>query len=101
MIEKVSDTITSIPQILEHVERDSLLLQIYQLEPQRLDHVVDTAFKCEWPDERWQEYERCKEMAARFVGIEAKHPELRTSAHYEVVLAFIDWLLPEGMEDAS
>jgi hypothetical protein len=24
------------------------------------------------------------------------HPELRTSAHYEVVIAFIDWLLPES-----
>jgi len=31
----------------------------------------------------------------KLVGFEANHPELRTSQHYEVMLAFIDWLLPE------
>ena len=33
-------------------------------------------------------------MRAQFVGSQAQHPELRTNRHYEVVLGYIDWLLP-------
>jgi hypothetical protein len=99
---EMTNSITGIPQILEKVESDSLLIQIYQLEPVQLEQIVDLAFTCEWPDERWQEYARLKRMASQFAGWNAKHPELRTAGHYDVVLAFIDWLLPEArMEDAG
>ena len=37
-----------------------------------------------------------KSIASRIVGVQAVQPELRTNRHYEVMLAFIDWMLPEG-----
>lgn len=37
---------------------------------------------------------------ARFVGRNARRPELRTSAHYTVLMAFVDWMLPESEEAA-
>jgi hypothetical protein len=40
-------------------------------------------------------------MRAQFVGRDARRPELRTSAHYVVMLGYIDWLLPEAMEGAG
>lgn len=38
---------------------------------------------------------------AQFVGRDARRPELRTSAHYEVMLAFLDWLLPVALEEVG
>jgi hypothetical protein len=92
------NSITGIPQILERVESDSLLIQIYQLEPECLEQIVSSAFGLEWPAERWQEYTRLKRIASQLAGWDAKHSELRTNQHYEVLLAFIDWLLPEERE---
>jgi hypothetical protein len=34
-----------------------------------------------------------KKYGAQFVSTHAQHPELRTAAHDEVMLAFLDWLL--------
>jgi hypothetical protein len=45
-----------------------------------------------------------KKYGAQFVGTHAQHPELRTSAHYVVMLAFLDWLLEStavAMEEAG
>ena len=38
---------------------------------------------------------------AQFVGSQAQHPELRTAGHYEVILGFIDWLLPVALEETA
>lgn len=32
-------------------------------------------------------------MRAQCVGTQARHPELRTNRHYEVILGYIDWLI--------
>lgn len=31
---------------------------------------------------------------AQYVGSDARRPELSSTGHYEVVLGYIDWLLP-------
>jgi hypothetical protein len=40
-------------------------------------------------------------MRAQFVGTQAQHPELRTSAHYEVILGFIDWLIESVCDECA
>lgn len=90
------NSIEGIPQVLERVESEILLAQVYKLEPQRLEQIVDLALMCECPDERWQNYERLKKVSAQFVGFSARRNELRTYQHYEVMLGFIDWLLPDN-----
>ncbi len=83
-------------QALARIERNSRLAQVYTLEQDRLEQVIDLALMVEDPANHWREYERLKEMASRFVGFQARHDELRTCQHYEVMLAFIDWLLPDN-----
>lgn len=83
-------------QAIAHIQENWLLAQVYELEKERLEQIVDLALMVESPDSHWQEYERLKEMASRFVGFDANHPKLKTTAHYEVMVNFIDWLLPES-----
>lgn len=82
-------------QALERVQRNNLLVQVHTLEKQRLEQVVDLALMVEDPANRWHEYERLKKMASRFVGFDAQNRELATNQHYEVMIDFIDWMLPE------
>jgi hypothetical protein len=83
------------PKALERVESDHLLAQVYALEPTELESLIDIArVHCSDPSERWENYEMLKKSVRRLVGFDAKHPELSTNQHYEVLLAFIDWLLP-------
>lgn len=88
--------ITRIQQVSKWVAGNRLLSQVYAVETEHLEQIVDLALNCEYSDERWQYYERLKGMANRVVGWNASHDELRTNAHYEVMMIFIDWLLPEG-----
>jgi len=80
---------------LGQVHRSRLLTQIYELERQPLEQIIDLALMVENPANHWREYERLKEMASSFVGFCAQNSELATNWHYEVMLDFIDWLLPE------
>lgn len=92
---------------LEQIQRSNLLTQTYTLEKQRLEQIVELALMVENPANRWQEYERLKAMASDIVGFEAQRSELATCGHYEVMMDFIDWLLPDEtmaaieMESAS
>lgn len=93
---------------LQRVQNSNRLLEVYTLEKEQLEMVIDLASMVEDPANHWKEYERLKEIASRFVGFYARHDELATCQHYEVMLDFIDWLLPDGriedwedMEDAS
>ena len=79
---------------LDAIEHEKHLAAIYQLEPNRLEAILDTALEYGSAEYRWECYEALKRFVAQFVGTQAQHPELRTSAHYEVILGFIDWLLP-------
>jgi len=81
---------------LNALQHQSHLTEIYEFENERMDTLVDLALSCESAAYRWRDYEVLKKFVCRFVGKEATQPELRTSAHYEVVIAFIDWLLPES-----
>lgn len=83
---------------LERVHQHRRLIEIYKLEQERLEQVVDLALMVENPANHWQEYERLKVMAAQFVGFEAQCSELATCQHYEVMLDFIDWLLPNNAD---
>jgi hypothetical protein len=83
-------------QAITHIQENRLLAQVYQLEKERLEQIVDLALMVEDPASHWREYERLKRMASRFVGWDANHPELKTTTHYEVMVNFIDWLLPES-----
>lgn len=83
-------------QALERVQENRRLVQVYRLEKERLEQVIDLALMVEDPANHWREYERLKEMASRFVGFQARHDDLATCQHYEVMLAFIDWLLPDN-----
>lgn len=81
---------------LQHIQENRLLAQVYTLEQERLEQVIDLALMVEDPANHWREYERLKEMASRFVGFQARHDDLATCQHYEVMLGFIDWLLPDN-----
>ncbi len=83
-------------QALQHVQEHRLLAQIYRLEQARLEQVIDLALMVEQPANHWREYERLKEKASQFVGFRAQYDELATCQHYEIMLDFIDWLLPDS-----
>jgi hypothetical protein len=85
---------------LEALKHEPHLAEIGEFEPECIDTVLKFVQECTIPAFRWMNYEILKKSVARFVGRNARCPELRTSAHYEALLAFIDWLLPE-MEQAS
>ncbi len=84
---------------LDAISHENHLVEIYQLEPERMNVLIDIALAHTDPDNRWVAYETLKKFVTCFVGMYATRDELRTAAHYEVILAFIDWLLPSGMED--
>ncbi len=80
---------------LDALHQQQYLVEIFDHEPERMDMLIDLALSGAHSAYRWQDYELLKKFVARFVGRDAVHPELRTAAHYEIILAFIDWLLPE------
>jgi hypothetical protein len=83
---------------LDAIAHEKHLAEIYQLEPNRIEAILDTALKYGSAETRWECYEALKRFSSQFVGRDARSPELRTSAHYEVMLAFLDWLLPVALE---
>lgn len=79
---------------LDAIEHEKHLAEIYQLETECIDTILDFAMGCFIPAFRWMNYEILKKYVAQFVGSQAQHPELRTNRHHEVLLGYIDWLLP-------
>jgi hypothetical protein len=81
-------------QALQRIQQYRRLVEIYRFEREQLEQVIDSALMLENPVNHWQEYERLKGMMSQFVGFGARHSELATSQHYEIMLDFIEWLLP-------
>lgn len=81
-------------QALQHIHQYRRLAEIYSLEKEQVEQVIESALMIEGPVNHWQEYERLKEMMSHFVGWDARHSELATSQHYEIMLEFVEWLLP-------
>jgi hypothetical protein len=81
-------------QALAHIQEYKRLVEIYELEKTQLETVIEQALMVERTAHYWREYERLKEMMSRFVGWEARHKKIATSQHYEIMLYFIEWLLP-------
>ena len=78
--------------ILPVIEGDTRLKQIYAVEPQALENIIEAALFGSFSG-YWRAYTQLKQQAISFVGWEAGQSELRTSSHYESVITFIDWLL--------
>lgn len=80
------------PYVLATIEQDSRLKEIYRVEPQALERLIDQALFGAFCD-HWVAYEQLKRQAMTFVGWDAQRHELRTNSHYESIMIFIDWLL--------
>ena len=66
------------------------------VEQQAVEAIIDQALAYPSDENRWHAYEDLKAQASRIVGWDAQHASLSTSTHYEVMVSFIDWLLPRG-----
>lgn len=85
-------------EALLRVQREQVLHEVYVLEPRALETVIEQALAHPPDENRWQAYEDLKAQASQIVGWDARHIPLTTVTHYEVMVAFIDWLLPRQDE---
>lgn len=69
---------------------------VYEIEPARLEQLIDLALTCDDPQWRRADQSLLNLIAGHIVGKEANHPLLRSSRYEDALLTFIDWLLPEG-----
>jgi len=69
---------------------------VYELEPDRLEQLIDLALTCDDPEWRCADQTLLGFIADYIVGAGASHPLLRSSRHEQAVYAFIDWLLPQA-----
>lgn len=83
-------------QAVAQVHRSAALVETYQLEQQAVEAIIDQALAYPSDENRWHAYEDLKAQASQIVGWDAQHESLSTTTHYEVMVAFIDWLLPSG-----
>ena len=81
-------------QALARIQQYERLVDIYTFERERLEMIVELALMVEKPVNHWIEYERLKDLMSQFVGYGARHKEISTCQHYEIMLDFIEWLLP-------
>jgi hypothetical protein len=80
-------------QALEQMHRFRELSEVAELEQSQMQHIIDSALAHEDASEHWQAYEDLKAVASGIVGWDARYPQLKTCAHYEIMVEFIDWLL--------
>ena len=80
---------------LTYINQYQLLKQVRDLEQEALDHIIDDALSMDSEIGHWHAYERLKKQAKHIVGWYAKRDELMSSAHYEMMIMFLDWLLTE------
>ncbi len=74
---------------------------VYELEPARLERLVDLALECDDPEWRRADRNLLRLVASHIVGKDASHPLLRSPRYEEALLTFIDWLLPETESSES
>lgn len=86
-------------EALERVGKNPLLDQVYKLEQKQFLEIIDFAISCTNPACKPVYSETLAQMAEKITGRKAKHHDLRSRGHHEVLLAFIDWLLPDMLEE--
>jgi len=81
---------------LSKIQCNTELAQVYRLERAQIETIIDTALIHNDPARHWFAYSDLKAQVTKIVGWEAPRQELRSSAHYDVMVEFIDWLLSLG-----
>lgn len=61
--------------------------------------ILQIASNPEPRENRWIAYEALKRMAQQFVGWDARHKDMRTALHHEMLMEAIDQLLPDSDEE--
>jgi|GEM_PF-3839453 len=78
---------------LQRIETQAVYKRMFAVEPDL--YAILTVAATQPPErERWKAYCVLKRLCEPLVGFSARHPELRTPAHYEAMLCAIDELLP-------
>lgn len=86
-------------EAMERVQNNYALLEAYKLEKQGIDAIVDQALNYPASGNRWPAYEALKRQANLIVGWDAASPELTGSQYHEVMVDFIDYLLPQSISE--
>jgi|SRR5580765_274828 len=81
------------PKALHRLSEQPCLAETYRLEEATMENIIDKGLDCVDAADHWQNYEDLKKAASNIVGPGARHSKLRTTAHYEAMVSFIDWLL--------
>lgn len=86
---------------LRRMEANTLLQQMLLLEPRLVPIIQAAQSQRSYPGyDRIQVYSELKMRAYPLVGMEAEHPQLRTSAHYDAMMTTIVDLLPPDATDS-
>jgi ribosome biogenesis GTPase A len=86
-------------EVLYLIERNALLTEIVQAEPDVLNILINSARLLPDPHmTRWHAYESLKRQCHDYIGWGARKSVLATSRHYEAFLQLIDALLPKSDE---
>lgn len=82
-------------QALHSLAHHADLAEIYELAPVQTEVLIDLALTTTDPAWRVPDFTLLSTIAVHIAGPDASHPQLRTARHAEVLLAFVDWLLPD------
>jgi hypothetical protein len=86
-------------QALARVDHNELLLETYQLEKESIDLLIDQALDFPASANRWQAYSALKKQVSLITGWHAAHRSLMPSIYYEVLINFVDYLLPQSINE--
>lgn len=82
--------------IIALLARNERMQEVISLEPTILTILLDGVTVA--PVSRWHRYSALKQQCRPYIGHDARHRELATSAHWDALTAFLDALLPESEE---
>lgn len=85
-------------QALAFVGRNNLLLEAHRVDQDGVNLLIDQALNYPAGANRWKAYSVLKKQASLVTGWHATHQLLTSSAHYEVLIDFIDYLLPHVVD---
>jgi hypothetical protein len=86
-------------QAMEYLTANIALLEIYALEKENIDEIVNQALNYPLGANRWPAYSALKQQANLLAGWNAFLFDVSSSQHYTVLLEFIDFLLPQAVEE--
>lgn len=88
----------AIQQLLQHPDLSAL----HRIETYRTEFLIDLAFECPLFEESKQaSIAALKGYAAQIVGNTAAYPELRAAKYEKALHDYLDWLVPDDLEQAS